>query len=258
MSEVEHPSLRKAICTASVPNTMLFSGSDASLLRKNALITAASLLGSPLPRLEGNNHPDFHAVVPEGKSALHSIESIRAAIEASHIAPFEAKAKFFLLESAERMQPAAANALLKTLEEPVLNSYWVLLSTKPKELLPTILSRCVQYTFNSASQEASKGEESRLLRSLLTERPRYPKLAASLEKIEKALEGEEAQTKILNLFVEIADYFRDEERSAIATGQEPLWAWEEPLQEAVLGFERNIKLSACLEVFFFRVFKIND
>lgn len=247
--------LQKALAVSQVPNTMLFFGPDPLHLKRNAMELGSALLGCSLGRLENNNHLDFHAILPEGKNSLHSIESIRSAIENSHVAPFEASAKIFFIESAERMQPAAANALLKTLEEPTLDSYWILLSTKPQEILPTILSRCIQLSFTTEDGICVvKNEETELLLSLLAERPTYPKLSLGLEKLEKKIEGEESQRKALQLFTQIALYFREEERKGIISGEETFYNWEAPLQKAVLAFERNIKLSACLEVFFFRVY----
>ncbi len=55
--------------------------------------------------------------------------------------PFEAKVKVFIIVSAEKMLPPASNALLKTLEEPSEDTYFLLLSDHPDRFLPTITSR---------------------------------------------------------------------------------------------------------------------
>jgi DNA polymerase III delta prime subunit len=224
---------------------MLFFGESASHLKTHALEFAAKLLQCPSDRLIKNHHPDFFSIAPEG--AFHAIDKIRKAIDGSHIAPFEAKAKLFLIEFAERMQPAAANALLKTLEEPPPNTYWVLCSSKPREILPTIRSRCQEF-FVSAISEVPDSEEIELARALLASPPTYPKLSISLEKLDKLLDGEESQARVLELFSAIAVHFRDKERE-----QELPYQWEEPLQEALFAVQRNMKLSACLEVFFLKV-----
>ena len=133
--------LKKALLQEKLPNTLLLSGPRAEG-KKTALWLSTQLLKATA--LE--THPDFHLLAPEGKGGLHSIEAIRNAIDISHSAPYSAPAKVFLIESAESMQPVAANALLKTLEEPVLDSYWILLSERPQEILPTILSRCSKFS----------------------------------------------------------------------------------------------------------------
>ena len=59
---------------------------------------------------------------------MHPIESIRKLIDQVYSAPYEAARKVFLIYSAERMQTAAANALLKTLEEPLFDTTLILLA----------------------------------------------------------------------------------------------------------------------------------
>src|SRR5262249_41677597 len=55
--------------------------------------------------------------------------------------PHEGRAKVFIVRDADELSPTAANALLKTLEEPIQNTYFVLTSSRPESLLPTIRSR---------------------------------------------------------------------------------------------------------------------
>src|SRR5262249_22866809 len=63
--------------------------------------------------------------------------------------PHEGRAKIFIVRRAEELSTSAANALLKTLEEPGTNTYFVLLSAQPELLLPTILSRTQRVRFAS-------------------------------------------------------------------------------------------------------------
>ncbi len=93
-------------------------------------------------KLDTGNHPDFHLYTPEGKSGLHSIESLRALGKEVGLEPNEAPYKIFLIEEADRMPPASANALLKTLEEPPPRTLLLLTTSSRDTLLPTILSRC--------------------------------------------------------------------------------------------------------------------
>lgn len=93
------------------------------------------------------NHPDFHVYRPEGKLGLHSIESMRTMCEKVYLPPFLSKRKVFVIHAAERMHPPSANALLKTFEEPSLDTLIILLSSNPAALLSTIISRCRNVRF---------------------------------------------------------------------------------------------------------------
>jgi DNA polymerase-3 subunit delta' len=92
-------------------------------------------------RILRHRHPDVHHIAPEGTFIL--VDQIRdTVISEATRSPFEGKSKVFILEEADRMNPAAQNALLKTLEEPGEGTMFVLLSAREEELLDTIRSRC--------------------------------------------------------------------------------------------------------------------
>lgn len=75
------------------------------------------------------------------KTAI-GIEQIKDIINSAHLPPFEGKYKVFIIDGAEYLSPDAANALLKTLEEPPDKVIFLLLTAKEEALLPTIISRC--------------------------------------------------------------------------------------------------------------------
>ncbi|WP_115718625.1 DNA polymerase III subunit delta' [Gallaecimonas mangrovi] len=85
-------------------------------------------------------HPDFHRVVPE-KGAIR-VDAIRALIGPVYGAALMGGAKVVVMNEADALNINAANALLKSLEEPPDNTFWLLTSSQPGQLLPTILSRC--------------------------------------------------------------------------------------------------------------------
>lgn len=93
-------------------------------------------------RLAHFNHPDVLLVEPvEGKRSL-DVDSVRAVLRAANLAPTEGRWRVFILPAVDRMTPQAANALLKTLEEPPVGVVLLLTTAEPEALLATILSRC--------------------------------------------------------------------------------------------------------------------
>jgi DNA polymerase III subunit delta' len=91
------------------------------------------------------NHPDVGLVVAP-KRVLR-VEQMRQIEKEANYRPFEGKARVFLIDEADKLNDASANALLKVLEEPPRTSYLILITARPAMLLPTILSRCQMIRF---------------------------------------------------------------------------------------------------------------
>ncbi|NOX62783.1 MAG: DNA polymerase III subunit delta' [Chloroflexi bacterium] len=85
-------------------------------------------------------HPD-HRFIKAGGGQI-KIEQVRELIREAMLSPVEGQYKVFIISSFERANPSAANALLKTLEEPTPTTRIVLTTTEISALLPTIISRC--------------------------------------------------------------------------------------------------------------------
>lgn len=113
------------------------------------------------------SHPDVHWVQPESKSRRIQINQIREFERAVALKPSVARMKVGIIVDADCMTEQASNAFLKTLEEPPARTIILLLSTEPKRLLPTILSRCLRVSFG-AVQAKRTPEQERVL-SLLVE-----------------------------------------------------------------------------------------
>ena len=91
-----------------------------------------------------HNHPDIHRLEPDDKTI--KVDAIRALIHKTNLTA--ETWQIFILTPAEAMHPSAANALLKTLEEPTPNTLLILNSTEPQRLPATIRSRCQMITFH--------------------------------------------------------------------------------------------------------------
>lgn len=229
--------LERGIKTNSLHHTLLFCGPEGVGKVLFARALAHELLG------RSGDHPDLHLYYPEGKSGTHSIESLRGLIEEVRKPPFEAKRKVFIIERAERMQPAAANALLKTLEEPELDCVIILITHRPQELLPTLVSRCAQLNFEQTPNLAERGRAEQLFLDSLEKKIPFFHAVEEIEACWSSLEGFELQKAAQELFVVYLSWARTQELQGKASLDKALLK----VSEAKTALERNIKPSACLQ-----------
>ena len=89
-------------------------------------------------------HPDIIEI--NGANETH-VDDVREIIERANLAPMQGKVKIYIIDEVHQLSSAASSALLKTLEEPPENVIFVLATTDPQKLLPTIISRCQRYDF---------------------------------------------------------------------------------------------------------------
>jgi DNA polymerase-3 subunit delta' len=98
-------------------------------------------------KIEDGNHGDTHWMRPESKSRVITVDQMRDLLREIHLKAAEAGYKTAVLVAADRLNVQAANAFLKTLEEPPPKSVFVLLTTEPQRILDTVLSRCLRLNF---------------------------------------------------------------------------------------------------------------
>ncbi|MFN4196511.1 MAG: DNA polymerase III subunit delta' [Caldimicrobium sp.] len=97
-------------------------------------------------KLDKNIHPDIFYIAPELRDI--KIDSIRAVERFLRTRPLMAPYKVIIIDNAEKLNPEAGNALLKSLEEPPPYALFLLITEKPFQILPTILSRTQMVRFN--------------------------------------------------------------------------------------------------------------
>jgi len=134
----------------------LLTGPDLDFLCRLFERLAALLLKSDNPR-----HPDLHIVRPESKSRRLTVAQIRDLEQELRLKAFQSEWKVAGIVAAERMclSPAeAANAFLKTLEEPPDHTVIFLMTDRPEQLLPTIRSRCIVLPLEEGTPPAPKAE----------------------------------------------------------------------------------------------------
>jgi DNA polymerase III subunit delta' len=173
--------LKNAMERGRVSHAYLFFGLSGVGKRTTAEIFARALNCREAPldacgrcvsclKMARENHPDILILKPEGQ--FIRIQEIRALQNQMRFKPFEGGKRVFILVDAERMNSAAANALLKTLEEPAPSNILILVSSRPHQLPLTILSRCQPLRFSPLSREQ--------IASCLTERLKMERETASV------------------------------------------------------------------------------
>jgi DNA polymerase-3 subunit delta' len=111
-------------------------------------------------KIENGNHADVHWARPESKSRVITIDQTRDLMQQIQLKPTEAGYKIAVISGADRLNVQAANAFLKTLEEPPQKSILILLSTEPSRILETILSRCLRLNFATGAARPLTAEQS--------------------------------------------------------------------------------------------------
>lgn len=151
--------LRRALTTGRLAHAYLFEGPEGVGKQLMALALARAVFCTEglgcgtcvaCRKVDHHNHPDLHLLVPDG--ATLKIEQVRGLQKELSYKPLEAPKKICLIEAADRMNPAAGNALLKTLEEPNGDALLILLTSRPERLLTTIRSRCQRLPFQRLPQ----------------------------------------------------------------------------------------------------------
>ncbi|MEW5919431.1 MAG: DNA polymerase III subunit delta' [Bacillota bacterium] len=145
--------LQHSLAREETGHAYLFSGPPGSGKKTLALLFAQALncpeADPPCRRClscrksESGNHPDFYRLRPQGGSL--KIEQLREIKESLYYLPVEGKHKICIIEDAELLTAPAANSLLKILEEPPASLVFILLTSRPWSLLPTVLSRCASF-----------------------------------------------------------------------------------------------------------------
>lgn len=100
--------------------------------------------------VQNANHPD---IIEIDAASNNGVDEVRNLIERVKYAPMQGKYKVYIIDEVHMMTTGAFNALLKTIEEPPAHVVFILATTEPNKVIPTIISRCQRFDFNKVCME---------------------------------------------------------------------------------------------------------
>ena len=141
--------LRASVAAGRVTQAYLFTGPAGSNKTQAAYALASAILCEKdgcgtcetCERIARRKHPDVHYYAPEG-AAGYLVDQIREIVSEVALAPIQATSKVYILDRVDLLGTSAANAFLKTLEEPPEDVTLILMGRTRDSVLPTIVSRC--------------------------------------------------------------------------------------------------------------------
>lgn len=229
--------LSRSIAHASLPPSLLFSGPAGAGKRATALAVAQTVncldprSSDTLPidacgrcasctRIVRGVHPDVLIVEP-GDSGSIKIDQVRDIVERSGYRPFEGRARVVIVDQAEAMAPIPQNALLKTLEEPPSSSIFILITSLPDQLLPTVRSRLIRLSFAEGGRVEidvdARDVAQRVLRHAAATKDAGRRIEAAREMVpDKAVGAPVNRDKLASYLLAMASLLRDAE--AVSAG----------------------------------------
>ena len=172
-------SLENVLVSGKIPHAWLFSGprgtgktSSARILAKAINCTGHKGKASGLKDVEPCNECGMCMAITSGSApdvveidaaSNRGIDEIRDLREKVRLAPMQAKNKVYIIDEVHMLTAEAANALLKTLEEPPEHVFFVLCTTEPEKLPETVVSRCMRINFRKPSAEEAVASLKRVI-----------------------------------------------------------------------------------------------
>ncbi len=161
--------MRASVASGRVSHAYLFCGPAGSNKTLAAYALAQAILCQEAPaaghpcgqcdacrRIQRKKHPDVRFFTPEG-AAGYLVEQIRDIVSDVSLAPIQGKSKVYILDRVDLLGTQAANAFLKTLEEPPADVVLILLARTRESVLPTIVSRCQVVPFRTIPASEAAG-----------------------------------------------------------------------------------------------------
>lgn len=152
--------LKNAIKENRIAHAYLFAGprgtgktTIAKILAKAINCTGDHPPCNECPNCEAITRGDHPDVIEIDAASNNGVNEVRDLIDKVKYAPINAKYKVYIIDEVHMMTPEAFNALLKTLEEPPAHIVFILATTEPHKILPTIISRCQRFDFKRVDEQ---------------------------------------------------------------------------------------------------------
>jgi DNA polymerase III subunit delta' len=158
--------LRRAYGQNRLAHAYLISGAPGSGKQQLAAELASLVNRTKASDVFSAKARDIFVAQPESKSRRIVIEQVRDLEHALQMQALNGRCKVAIICDADRLQPQASNAFLKTLEEPPKNSLLLLLSAQPEALPETILSRCIEIPLAPAGKHQNNPQQEKLIKLL--------------------------------------------------------------------------------------------
>ena len=177
-------------------------------------------------RISDDLHADIHWARPDSKSRVITVDQTRELMQQIQLKPTEAGYKIAVISGADRLNAQAANAFLKTLEEPPPKSVLILLTTEPSRILETILSRCLRLNFSAETARTLSAEQAYWLQQFSS--------AAAAE--QKSLFG---RYRLLNALLQHLNAIREKVDEALSA-RSPLEKYDDVEKERRETWEKEL------------------
>lgn len=187
--------LARLVQTERLPNTFIFAGPSgigkAVVARHLAALLFCENAKAPCEKchqcrlLESETHPDLHYLDCEDRESGR-IDSIRELLYQISLRPYSARHRVVIFDNAEDLNIQSSNLLLKSLEEPRPDTFFVLVAASPARLLPTLQSRAQTWFFGSLS---SKELLKIISTEAATEKSKFADLEADLQRVADLSDG---------------------------------------------------------------------
>jgi DNA polymerase-3 subunit delta' len=149
------------VVDGAIKDPLLLVGPAGTGRRFSVRQAAKQAFGQSAVMIDVGTHPDLWYVEPEPGKEL-KVDVVRDRLDQAQLHPTLVRDRYFILDGADRMSIPAANALLKTLEEPPPSTCFFLLAERRHDVLPTIRSRCGLVRYNRLSESFITSELQRL------------------------------------------------------------------------------------------------
>lgn len=256
--------LDKALKNQHISHALIFSGIDGSgrklasyNLAKDLLCLDASnykacgqcqsckaILQLHIKEPDNITHPDFHVLQPDGQYI--KVEQIREIINQAWVSPMLSHTKIFIINDAHLINQSGANALLKSLEEPPKQTFFILITNNQRNLIQTIRSRCQIFFFPIPQSNYTKNNRNHIIACELLDQSNFDGLQQIMIKqaqlSKKSINAMERRKLLKCLIDSLMQHIMQKLKNAPNTEYDKLIKYQDIFIESQKDLLANVKL----------------